>query len=320
MNRELVMLAHNFDPARHSVAGMMMSEKLDGMRALWLPETKGLSIEEIPFANRERDKREHVATGLWSRYGKIIHCPSTFTERLPPFPLDGELWIDRGRFQGLMSIVKELKPGFGWENVKYMVFDAPGHSAIYKPGVIKGVNYTYEFGHRTMDALLGKTVPANPGGFERVYYALKAMLMADDWGFKLHLQQMLPFQTQAAQHLLDLKMKEVKELGGEGIMLRNPSSVWEPIRTHSLVKLKPYQDSEATVEGWIEGKGKYKGMLGALIVKWGEVRFELSGMSDKERRDYLRIFPIGCCVTFRYRELSDGGIPKEARYLRIQVI
>lgn len=48
--------------------GMWMTEKFDGIRALW-----------------DGDK-------FYSRLGKVIRAPSFFTENLPKEKLDGELW------------------------------------------------------------------------------------------------------------------------------------------------------------------------------------------------------------------------------------
>lgn len=110
-----------------------------------------------------------------------------------------------------------------------------------------------------------------------------------------------------------------------------------------------YTSGRATDKG-----SKLLGMMGNMIVQWGSKQFELSGFTDEERhlgcskaahftdefnmkgcpdedaREWARknagrelplwaecmTFPRGSKVTFRYRELSDDGIPKEARYWR----
>jgi hypothetical protein len=78
-------------------------------------------------------------------------------------------------------------------------------------------------------------------------------------------------------------------------------------------------------------------LIGALILDYNGKRLELSGLTDEERRFATedteahawhnpgedmptgtegKHFKVGDKVEFRYRELSDAGIPKEARYLR----
>ncbi len=314
--RELVQLAHPFEDKRHSLAGMFLSEKLDGMRALWLPETCGKKIGEIGFANRERDPRDHTCTGLWSRYGKVIHAPNWFIGSLPRVPLDGELFAGRGNFQMVMQTVKDLVPvDSKWERIKYVIFDSPGYNAIYREGRVNNQNYTTMFSG-TLPALKDlhpfHTLEGMP--FERVYFKLKEYFPQ----LHVHPQVMLPFTRASAEAKLDELFKGIIASGGEGVILRNPSSIWEPYRTHQLVKVKPHHDAEAIVEGWIMGEGKYLGVLGSLSVIWEGKRFNLSGMKDTERFHWKETFPIGCQVTFRYRELTNDGIPKEARFLRLR--
>jgi DNA ligase-1 len=79
-----------------------------------------------------------------------------------------------------------------------------------------------------------------------------------------------------------------------------------------LLKVKTWQDAEGLVIGHEPGCGKYEGMMGSLIVRWGSVVFRLSGFTDAERLENW----IGRTVTFKYRELTRDGVPKEARYWR----
>jgi len=123
--------------------------------------------------------------------------------------------------------------------------------------------------------------------------------------------------------------------------IRAPDVHWTPRRTTSLLKYKPFNDSEAVIVGFVAGKegkqGNVLGKIGALRVRWREVQFEIgSGMTMAEReladdaRDYAtahfgEVLPDWCdgrhlkrgqTVTFKYRELSDDGVPKEARFWR----
>ncbi len=317
-NRELVQLAKTWHEGDYT-CGMMVSEKLDGMRALWLPETMGLPIEEVGWANTEHDSRAHICTGLWSRHGKVIHAPLAWLGNLPKIPLDGELWLEHGKFQRLMSIVKKLEGSRDdWRDVKYKILDCPSYNAIYQEGRVYSQHYKTQFvGLKPLD--LERVVhPAAfdiPGSFEGVQRRLKTYFPA----LEVHYNEWVPNGKEPAERFLEKMMKEVVESGGEGLILRNPSSIWEPVRSKNLLKLKPSHDDEAVIVGITPGKGKYKGKIGAFVVVWkGVIHFQLSGMTDRERS-----FPgaawVGKTITFRYRELSDNGIPKEARYLRVKV-
>lgn len=84
-------------------AACRVSEKLDGVRAAW-------------------DGRM-----LRFRSGRPIAAPAWFTGPLPAHPLDGELWIARGRFDGLSGVVRRDVPDDAdWQPVRYLLFDLPG--------------------------------------------------------------------------------------------------------------------------------------------------------------------------------------------------
>ncbi len=83
------------------IDGWLMSEKLDGIRALW-------------------NGKE-----LTTRNGHKIAAPQWFLEGFPPFALDGELWSKRGEFEKIQSIVMRKKPHNGWKKLTYNIFDVP---------------------------------------------------------------------------------------------------------------------------------------------------------------------------------------------------
>lgn len=96
-----VLLAFNA-PAGIDPAGYLVSEKLDGVRALW------------------------DGVDLRFRSGRSVAAPAWFTAKLPKTALDGELWIARGTFDTLSGIVRKMLPvDVEWQQVKYMVFELP---------------------------------------------------------------------------------------------------------------------------------------------------------------------------------------------------
>lgn len=89
-------------PADADPAGYLVSEKLDGVRALW-------------------DGRV-----LRFRSGRPIAAPAWFLAGLPPQALDGELWLGRGRFEALSGLVRRQQPDeAGWRALQYQVFELP---------------------------------------------------------------------------------------------------------------------------------------------------------------------------------------------------
>lgn len=103
-------LAHVYRPGDETVnlAEYWMSEKYDGVRALW-------------------DGRR-----LLSRGGKPFAAPAWFVDALPAAVLDGELWLGRGRFEDTTSVVRRSRPHEGWRDIQYMVFDLPEHGGVFR--------------------------------------------------------------------------------------------------------------------------------------------------------------------------------------------
>lgn len=80
-----------------------VSEKLDGIRAIWTGEQ------------------------LLSRNGKVIHAPQWFLNQLPQrIALDGELYTNRSQFNQIQTTVMNHHPNdLRWKRIKFHVFDIP---------------------------------------------------------------------------------------------------------------------------------------------------------------------------------------------------
>lgn len=320
MKREFLMLAQTYTDQH--IGGWFVSQKLDGIRAFWDGGiSRGKPGSMVPWANIEKDTREHIATGLWSRHGKIIHAPDWWLDEMPSVPLDGELYIGLQCFQDTVSAVRKIEPiDSEWDRVYYMVIDRVPLKVIFQPGLIDTVNYKKVFRENMVEN--GTDIPGLP--FKRSYDRMQKTIKTNDH-IMLVKQEQLPYHN--FKPVLDEKMAGVLEIGGEGLMLRDPHSYWEPVRSKKLLKMKPFKDDEAEIVGFEDGKGRLEGLVGALVVEWdgpaGRVQFKLSGMTDAERQwgffkarssENLR----GDIVTFKYRELTVDGIPKEARFWRLK--
>ncbi|HMO47221.1 MAG TPA: DNA ligase [Rubrivivax sp.] len=83
--------------------GWLVSEKYDGVRAVWDGQV------------------------LRFRSGTPIVAPAWFTQQLPRQPLDGELWLGRGSFEALSGIVRRQQAhAAAWRELRYMLFELPG--------------------------------------------------------------------------------------------------------------------------------------------------------------------------------------------------
>lgn len=224
-------------------------------------------------------------SNFYSRQGNQFIAPAWFTKDLPKEPLDGELWCGRGLFQKTLSIIKKTKDpekyADDWKYVTYLVFDAPGRS---------DAGEKYEQRVKWME---NNIEPKRETTYASVVGVCKCTGMP-------HLQKML---------------KQVLVKGGEGIMLRKPSSLYEHCRSHTLLKVKFFHDEEAKVVGKENGSGRCQNMMGKLhCVLPNGVQFKVgSGFSDAQRRNPPK---IGTIISFKYQEMSDQGHPRFPVFLR----
>jgi len=112
-------------------------------------------------------------------------------------------------------------------------------------------------------------------------------------------------------------LKEVEAKGGEGVIIKNPTLDYFSGRSAQILKVKSFKDMEGEVIGYHDGKGKYKNMLGSLIIRLKNgVVFNLGGgFSDKQRKHPPQ---MGSIVTFKYYSLTKRGKPKFASFMRIR--
>jgi DNA ligase-1 len=213
-----------------------------------------------------------------SRQGHRYHAPAWFTAGLPLEPLDGELWIGRKQFQRTVSIVRRQDETSLWKEVRFLVFDAPAEEG------------PFEVRLRFIDTIMEISRPA----YARAHAHTPC-------GGHEHLHR---------------ELARIDGLGGEGLMLRQPASLYTAGRSTTLLKVKQWHDDEARVVGYEPGKGRHKGRLGALLVEMASgIRFAIgTGFTDSQREQPP---PISSTVTFSYQELSPAGVPRFASFLRV---
>lgn len=235
-------------------AGHLVSEKYDGVRALW-------------------DGRQ-----LRFRSGLPVAAPVGFLRRLPPVPLDGELWLGRGRFEALSGLVRRHNAtDTDWQDLRYMVFDMPWAQ----------------------------------GGFAARHALLQGLLQQHGDAAILAVDQTTEPDRAALLHRLDA----VVQAGGEGLVLRRTDAPYAAGRSAAMLKLKPLQDAEAVVVSHLPGQGRLAGRLGALRVRDDAGRtFQIgSGFSDAQRAAPPA---PGQRITYAYRGRTESGLPRFASFLR----
>jgi DNA ligase 1 len=238
------------------VSRYLVSEKLDGVRGYW------------------------DGKALWTRGGAKVVLPADFTQGWPAVPMEGELWMGRGRFDEVSALVRGTRPDAqAWEQVRFMVFDLPAERAAFEQRM----------------ALLERHARA----------AASAHL--------LPVQQHI-LRNQAA---LQARLQALVRAGGEGLMLHRRDARYGVGRSQALLKYKLFDDAEARVVAHVQGKGRLAGRLGALVVELADGRRLRigTGFTDAQRAAPPR---LGSWVTFRHSGTTSTGLPRFARFLRVR--
>jgi len=219
---------------------------------------------------------------LLSKNGFVLYPPEKFTQNFPPFPLEGELWGGRQSFEQTVSIVKKNHPHSDWLQLCFAIFD----------------------------------VPRAPGGISHRLHK------AQDW-FEKHPTEfafIIPQQIILDNQQLKAELERVEKMGGEGLIVRKPDTLYAKGRTDTILKVKNFLDMEAVVVAHLDGQGKNKGRLGSLLVELADkqkTRFKIgTGFSDEERNCPPA---IGSIITFKYYGFYASGIPKFPSFLRMRM-
>lgn len=150
-------------------------------------------------------------TTMYTRNGNRIFAPESWIAKLPKVPLDGELWSGRDAFQQIVSTVRKNVPEpQKWKDIKFMVFDGPSLKGGFSSRV------------KQLGSLIGK---------ENDTVKLISQTPCKD---KAHLEEW---------------MDKICGGKGEGVMIKDPKSLYEGRRSYSLLKVKRFEDAEATVIG-----------------------------------------------------------------------
>lgn len=121
----------------------------------------------------------------------------------------------------------------------------------------------------------------------------------------------------------DIYFNDIVENGGEGIILKNELSLYEPGKRNSnLIKKKLLWSGELLVLAILEGQGKYKQTTGTLVCKRKSGKeIQVSGMSDYQRNLWWNNPQeiVGKIVEIEaMKEVETGGALREARFKAIR--
>jgi len=200
--------------------------KLDGVRCL-------IQAEKLPF-DMGYDAVAYSRTGkVWKNIDHILESLRPFFQKYPDVILDGELYNHdfRDDFESIISMVRKTKPtdedrSISRKNVQFHCYDIVDEKIRFEA---------------------------------RNEFILQELYGNYDYVHILPCIKVHSHDNAIYQHKINLKA------GYEGSILRS-NNVYQCKRSHALRKFKDFSDAEATIIGYLDGKGKRTGTLGKFIM------------------------------------------------------
>ena len=214
---------------------------------------------------------------IWQNIEHITLNLYRFFDKHPNVILDGELYNHdfRNDFESIISMVRKQKP---------TTEDRSKSRDNVQFHCYDIVDEVLTFDMRTH--FIKQSVPSS--------YCVK------------HVNTMHVYDDSDAKHHHGLHLID----GYEGSIVRT-NDTYACKRSHNLRKFKDFQDAEAKIEGWVEGKGKRTGTIGKfLAIDANGVRFGMPVMANyKYLQDNFKLMQgyVGKVATFTYFEKTKVG-------------
>ena len=249
--------------------------KLDGVRCL-------IQAEQIDHFSRpiKYVVKAYSRTGKeWKNIEHILEELKPFFEKHPYVILDGELYNHdlRDNFEKIISLVRKTKP------TDLDRLDAQELTQFHCYDIIDET-LTFE---------------------ERNYFIIKQVPTS-------YCVKHLKTQAAATESLAKVIHQQNLDKGYEGSIVRT-NDTYQCKRSHNLRKFKDFHDAEATIVGFVEGKGKRKGTLGKFIMEDSDGNMfgcpPGKGYNYKDLSNLLHRAPhyIGATATFTYFERTKAN-------------
>jgi len=188
---------------------------------------------------------------------KFSFVPEWFIKLLPEFPLEGEIIVPGKPFTYFsgVTVVKTDDPR--WNEVVFMIFDTP----------VSGITFNKRFDK------------------------IKEFVKKSNSKHISHIECTLVKQIEKPENMKIIhdKYNSIVKNGREGVMIIRSDNLYQPKRVKTILKYKKECEGECEVIGYLEGKGKYEGVLGKLMCKHkgGGPTFNIGGgFIDIQRQCY----------------------------------
>jgi len=245
--------------------------KLDGVRCVIQYERRAQPREDVVVAYSRTGKE-------WKNIQHILAELKPFFQKYPDVILDGELYNHdfKDNFEQIISMVRKTKPTDearleSAENVQFHCYDIIDETIAFEE------RYNFVF-NNLRDSYSVRTVVTTKG------------ICSEDQARAIHQMNL--------------------ETGYEGSIVRT-NDTYACKRSHNLRKFKDFHDTEATITGWVEGKGKRAGTIGKFLAVDAEgIEFGMPVMDKfKYLQDNFKKMQgyVGKTATFTYFERTKAN-------------
>ncbi len=240
-----------------------------------------------------------TANGAYSRNEKqfmnvrhIEMALKPFFDQNPDVVLDGELYNHKLKndFEKIISLVRKQKPTEeDRRNAQHLV---QFHVYDYFDGVM------YDNYKTRMNQLAASDI-----------YTLCGVI-----------KYVPTYKVHKHEEALNMHHDEFLSNGYEGSILRDGSALYKHGRSYGLMKFKDFSDTEATIVGYEEGKGKRQGTIGKFLMQDDEgIKFGCppgKGYTYKDLANMLLNVHdyIGQRATFTYFQRTQAGSYRHPGY------
>jgi ATP-dependent DNA ligase len=252
---------------------VFIQPKLDGVRCLIQYERQVKPREDVVVAYSRTGKE-------WKNINHILKELVPFFQKYPNVVLDGELYNHdlRDNFEKIISLVRKTKPT--------------------EEDCLEASKLTQFHCYDIIDEKL----PFD----QRNEFINQALMLMGDSIYIVDTNMVFREDDAKVYHRRNL------DKGYEGSIVRT-NDVYKCGRSWSLRKFKDFSDAEATITGFVEGKGKRKGTLGKFIMvdddgnEFGCPPGKGYNYQDMKNLLFRAPHYIGAKATFTYFERTKAG-------------
>lgn len=258
--------------------GIYMQPKLDGVRCLIQYSIWSESPDKPKVMAYSRTGKE------WKNIDHILQELEPFFKKFPHVVLDGELYNHdlRRDFEKIISLVRKTKPT----------------EADRQESKEKVQFHCYDFVNAQQLISLN---------FDRRNDFLQRWFTSGYNSVKI-----LDFEVVNSEKIAGFYHTRNLECGYEGSILRK-NALYECKRSYNLQKYKDFHDAEATIVGYVPGKGKRTGTIGKFLMRDDKgIEFGCppgKGYDYKDMADMLENIEdyVGQTATFTYFERTRAN-------------